>query len=290
LGPLLIGIVLGLMALGAIANLLTKGAQDSANATGASVPTLTPPSFRVFRQEPGLPVSIVVAPEASDEQIRSLLWFFRSKVRAGDFKTIGITQATAKQWGQYGYTSGMLVVYRGTRCANEGYISDTELERDKLGPCGYGEHDDASYQWGLDSDPYKDEAEIIAKNGDVSQVFDYKDGWHAPSEGLQGVSEGMKEEWNAKQQEWEPRQRFAVQMTNVLVQKGIDIHASANEATPTELDFRSKLFAHLAFQESFINDVLPDIRRELCDAGFRTIRVLKEPNSDTGRTYALRCK
>lgn len=99
----------------------------------------------------------------------------------------------------------MLVVYRGPKCANEAYISDAELEKRKLGPCGYGDHDDAYYQWGLDADPYKDAGAIMTENGDSSQVFDYKDNWHAPSEGLQAVNEGMKEEWKAKQQEWEPR-------------------------------------------------------------------------------------
>lgn len=53
-----------------------------------------------------------------------------------------------------------------------------------MGSCGYGEHDDAYYQWGVKSDPYKDEGGIVDKNGNTIVLFDFKDNWHAPSEGL----------------------------------------------------------------------------------------------------------
>lgn len=184
----------------------------------------------------------------------------------------------------------MLVVYRGTKCANEGYISDADLEKGKLGPCGYGDHDDAYYQWGLDADPYKDAAAIVTKNGDYAQVFDYKDNWHAPSEGLQAVSEGMKDAWKSKQQEWKPRQQFAVAMTNKLNEQGIAIDVSANETNPDQMDFKSKLFKDGAFQESFVTKILPEIRPNLCSAGFRSIRVWQGDDSGGGRTYPLQCQ
>ncbi len=278
-------------------SLLNEGQQSTTTTTSqqssgtqekeTALPQIPPPEFRLFKSGTDQQTAYVVPVNTSDEQLKSLLWSFRSKVRAGDFKAIGITQPTAKQWGQYGYTSGMLVVYRGAKCANEGYISDAEVEKGKLGPCGYGDHDDAYYQWGLDADPYKDAAAIMTKNGDYAQVFDYKDNWHAPSEVLQKVDSKVKEQWN---QDYVPRQQFAVAMTNKLNQQGIDIEATANTINPKQLDFRSKLFRDGAFRESFSTKVLPPIRRNLCDAGFRSIRVLHGSESDTGQIQSLDCQ
>jgi hypothetical protein len=113
-------------------------------------------------------VSYVVAPETTDQQLKRLLWLFREKVRSGNFKDIGITQPTAKQWDVYGYKSGMLVVFRGDKCANEQYDP---------GACGYGEHDAAGYQWGINADPDKDSGDIRNKDGNSAVVFDYRDNW-----------------------------------------------------------------------------------------------------------------
>ena len=130
----------------------------------------------------------------------------------------------------------------------------------------------------------------MTKNGNNVHVFDYKDNWHASSEVLQSQSEEEKEEWKVKQQEWEPRQRFAVQMTNTLNEKGLDVDASANEIDPKQLDFRSQLFKNTAFRESFLYKALPQIRRNLCNAGFRSIRILQESDSDAGQSYPLKCQ
>ena len=112
----------------------------------------------------------MVPVNTTDEQLKSLLWFFREKVRSNKFKDIGLTKTTAKQWGNAGYLSGMLSVYRGEKCANELYI-------DTNGPCGYGEHDDALYQWGIEGDPNKDSGSIKVQGDDIV-VFDYEDNWH----------------------------------------------------------------------------------------------------------------
>lgn len=150
-------------------------------------------------------------------------------------------------------------------------------------------HDDAYYQWGLDADPYKDAGAIVTENGDYAQVFDYKDNWHAPSERPRDVGQGTKEAWESKEQEWEPKQQFAVAMTNKLAEQGIDINVSANEMNPEQLDFKSKLFKDRTFQESFVTKILPQIRPNLCSAGFRSIRVLQGVDSDRGWTYQLHC-
>lgn len=262
---------------------------ESGQSAQSIPPQIAPPTYRLYKSGTNQQTTYVVPLGTSDEQLKSLLWLFRVKVRTGDFKAIGITQPTTKQWGQHGYTSGMLVIYRGAKCANEGYISDAELEEGKLGACGYGDHDDAYYHWGVHGDPYKDEAAIATENGEYAQVFDYKDNWHEPSEGFQTVSETTKEAWKAKQQEWEPRQRFAVAMANKLNEQGIAIDVSTNETDPNEIDFNSKLFKDSVFQDSFFAKILPGIRPNLCNAGFHSIRVLQGNDSIGERIVRLQC-
>jgi hypothetical protein len=127
-----------------------------------------PPNFRVFRARRDEIVSYIVIPETTDQQLKRLLWLFRQKVRSGKFNDIGITQPTSKQWGADGYKSGMLLVFRGDKCVNEPYVNLT---------CGYGEHDAAGYQWGINADPHKDSGDIRNKDGNSAIVFDYGDNW-----------------------------------------------------------------------------------------------------------------
>jgi hypothetical protein len=142
-----------------------------------NVPKGPIPKFRLYKFKLDTPINYVVPISTTDQQLRSLVWFFRKKVRSGKFKEIGLHQPFSKDSGVYGYKSGILSVYRGERCAYEGYIRTAELEKGNLGPCGYGEHDDASYQWGISGDSEKDAGEIRATGGDMVQIFDYKDSW-----------------------------------------------------------------------------------------------------------------
>lgn len=130
-----------------------------------------PPKFRIYKFKTDEVISVVVPVSTTNEQLESLLWLFREKVRSHRYRDIGLAHGTAKQWGNVGYSSGMILVYRGEKCANESFV-----ETD--GACGYGEHDDAYYQWGIDADQNKDTGSIIA-NGSNSVVFDYHDGWQA---------------------------------------------------------------------------------------------------------------
>jgi hypothetical protein len=248
------------------------------------------PAFHLFKLKPDGPITFVVSKATTDEELKGLLWFFRTSVRTGKFKDIGITQPTARQYGQLGYMSGMLLVYKGEKCANEEYISTSELEKGHLGPCGYGEHDDAYYQWGIDGDPLKDGAGMTAVNGNFIAVFDYTDDWHPSSEVLRDFDENVKEEWKAKQREWEPMQRIAVQMTNLLNQKGIDVTASANDNQPKQLDLESPLFKNTNFRQQFIENGMPQIHDDLCNAGFQSIRILQGSIADGGQIVPLHCR
>jgi hypothetical protein len=46
---------------------------------------------------------------------------------------------------------------------------------------GYGEHDNALYQWGIEGDPNKDSGSIKVQGEDIV-VFNYEDYWHPSSE------------------------------------------------------------------------------------------------------------
>lgn len=172
-------LIMGGIILAVIVAIIVRSQSDSSNSPThtSAVPdaspqpqivrsSIPPPKFRIYKFKIGEPISVVVPPKTTDEQLKSLLWFFREKIRAHQLKEIGLMQATADD-----ENSGTLAVYRGEKCANENYISNA-------GPCGNGDHDDAYYQWGIEADPSKDTGGIRVK-GDEIVVFDYKDEWQA---------------------------------------------------------------------------------------------------------------
>ena len=125
----------------------TTSLQGSAPASATQTKTRSPtgsaaqghnvPSFRVYRAKlADEMVSVAVSPNTSNEQLKNLLWLFREKVRAHRFKDIGLSDEWENGKG------GVIEVYRGERCANEEFINGN-------GPCGYGEHYSAAFQWGL---------------------------------------------------------------------------------------------------------------------------------------------
>ena len=123
------------------------------------------PLFRFYKMKTGQGiVSVVVPPTTTDGQLEGFLRFIRDKVQQGRFSDLGIRHPTDKRFGKLGYSAGVVDVYRGDECVNEQFLED-------VGPCGYGEHDAASYQWGINGDPRKDSGLIRAKNGDLRKVF-----------------------------------------------------------------------------------------------------------------------
>jgi hypothetical protein len=246
--------------------------------------TPKPPTYRVYKSMAEVGTAYIVAASATDEELKNLLWFFRTKVRTGGFGDIGITG------GQNNYGGGMLLVYRGAKCANEQFLSIAQLEKGNRGPCGDGEHDDAYYQWGINGDPVKDSGGIRGKDGDTAEIFNNEDNWHPSSEVSQVILDKVKGSRQARQEEWEPRQRFAVQIANEFLTRGLAIDVSANADEPKELDFRSKLFRDAAFLKTFTDTSVSKIRPDLCKAGLQNIRVLTEDESDAGQSYPLRCQ
>ena len=252
---------------------------SSPNATQAQIvrPTDPPPKFRVYKFKTDEGVSVVVPVGTTDEQLKNLLWLFRNKVRSQKYKDIGLTHGTAKQWGNVGYLSGMISVYRGEKCANEPFVETT-------GPCGYGEHDDAYYQWGIDGDQNKDAGSIITNGNDV-KVFDYRDGWQVPTEVSASIEQRSRLEQTA-------REDFAQRLQQRLAAMGYDItvwaHGEGAEQG-SELVLDSEIFKNTATRVQFLNSVLPSWKKDLCNVGFRTVKLRRGSTFELGQAYSLGC-
>jgi hypothetical protein len=123
--------------------------------TQTNHPDLPLPKFQIYKFDThGMRPTIMVVPvNTTDEQLKSLLELFREKVGSRKFNDIRLKNERA----------GILLVYRGKKCASEYYVNTA-------GPCGDGDHDDALYQWGIEGDPDKDSGSIRV-NGDTNVVF-----------------------------------------------------------------------------------------------------------------------
>ena len=131
----------------------------------STVHSETVPKFKFFKMKAGEGlVSLVVPPDTSEKELIALLEFIRSKVQQGKFSELGIRHATSQRYGKLGYEAGIISIYKAEKCADEGFT-------DRIGPCGYGEHDAASYQWGVDGDSTKDEGLVRQSNGDLRKIF-----------------------------------------------------------------------------------------------------------------------
>src|SRR5579862_9807787 len=68
-------------------------------------PTTAPPIFRLYRFKfdekiGGSIISYVVPTTTTDDQLKSLVWLFREKVRSQKFRDISITQPTSRNFGK----------------------------------------------------------------------------------------------------------------------------------------------------------------------------------------------
>lgn len=255
-----------------------QSASSASAQTQISRPAVPPPKFRIYKFVIDEGVSVVVPINTTDEQLKSLLWLFREKVRSHHYKDIGLTHGTSKQWGSVGYLSGMISVYRGEKCANEPFAEST-------GPCGYGEHDDAYYQWGIDGDQNKDAASIVTKGNDVT-VFDYHDGWQVTPEVSASIEQEARSEQNA-------REVFAQGLQRRLTAMGYDITVWAHEdgaEQGRELVLDSEMFKDTDTRVQFINGVLPSWKKDLCKVGFRAVKLRRGGMFKLGQDYSLGCE
>ena len=252
-------------------------------------PPVPPPRFRVYRSKMDEGTSVVVSPTTTDEQLRSLLWFFREKVRSRHFKDIGINQPTSKQWGKNGYLSGTISVYRGEKCAGEYFL-------DYKGPCsGPDTHEAAFYQWGMLVDGVfntdADSAGIYSDHGqNLTVVFDYKDNWQLPPSLQAELDEQKKLDQEKGKLGQVTRKMFAEQLQSRMKASGFDITVWAGDQQSEELVLDSDIFKDTATRVQFLHDVLPNWRHDLCTAGFRQVRLIRGGIFSTGDAYSIGCK
>lgn len=250
-----------LILLGVIGSMLKQGSGGGGNGSGGQEtsskpasptptfekPNIPHPRYDIYRQVPksGL-ISVVVARATTDEQLKSLLWFFREKARAHELRELGMTDRLKN--------GGIIIVYRGEKCANEEFI-------DQLGPCGYGDHNDAHYQWGIHGDPGQDAAYLRNKDGQQTLVFDSSDNWQ-PSSAEQSKLEAARKR----------REDFAVKLGLSFEQEGLDVTPNVDGRT---LDLDSKSFGDGPTRRAFIQELLGNrqVVRQLCARGFDAVQV-----------------
>ncbi|MEO6802024.1 MAG: hypothetical protein ABI197_02130 [Granulicella sp.] len=236
--------------------------------------TNRPPLFKVFRQKEDIPVSMVVAENTSDSQLKSLLWYFRNKIRSDKFSDLGINVPTSKQWGSGSYQSGMLVVFRGRRCANEVF------ETKGPGICGTGEHDSAFYQWGIDNNPRKDVGAIFSKDRTPVLVFDSNDNW-------QSQMEKQADPTGRRQQELDRQIEFAYTQSVILSKQGSDMTMHIGHLS-NELTMQSVSFSSEHNRDAYLLDFFIEQRETLCGLGFKTVRL--EAEKTAGKSYPIPCQ
>jgi hypothetical protein len=252
-------------------------------------PTIPPPTYRLYRfkfdESIGSSIiSYVVPTNTTDDQLKSLVWLFREKVRSHKFRDISITQPTSKNFGKKGYLQGILSIYRGEKCAAEQFS-------DAVGPCGDAEHDAAYYQWGVFGDnpnngidQNKDEAGIRLASDNILKVFDYKDGWQ-PTKNEADKEKEVEE--SAKQKILErSREQYANALHASLREQGYDI-------TVTELGDKLILAADLFKDTRTRVQFLSRIRKsnaDLCKMGFRAVNIGGSGLFSSSENYSLGCK
>jgi len=240
-----------------------------------------PPKFRVFKQSSEQSTSVVVAESTTAEQLRNLLWYFRQKVRSGDFKGIGLTVPTSVNFGKKNWDSGLIAVYKGTKCANE------EYQTKGLGPCGSGDHSAATYQWGIDRVVDHDSALLTSPNGDLAVVFDYKDGWQPPPD-VQARLQSERDQQQAEVGRHKVEEEiFAKELQQRVT--GLGFHMDVFPGSePDELVINSDLFDDDSGRVQFLSGVMPNWRKDLCRVGYRSV-LLKNRIFSEGNGYLIGC-
>ena len=144
----------------------------------AGPPQTTPPAFKVYKQPADSIASYLVAPSTTNDQLQSLLWLLRTSIQSKNYKAAGLVRPTIFSFGVLSYRAGMIVIYRGAKCANE------EYDKSKSGPCGFGDHAAASYQWGMISSAsshpeFNNDIGLLEASDKTITVFEENvDHWH----------------------------------------------------------------------------------------------------------------
>jgi hypothetical protein len=246
---------------------------DAATRASASKTAEQHPDFKVFLQKIEMPTILVVPENTTDDQLKSLLWFLRIQVREGNFKALGL-HPTATIFDKPGYSSGILNIYRGSRCAGEMYVISGP------DPCGASIHKSASYHWGEGGDPRADGGDYIPQSGGADVLlFTADDGW-------QTDAEARTDPDGSKQKAAAARFKYPNAENAKMVKQGSDVRVYVDQLD-TELGIVSYQLTTDAAQKTFLSQFLTLEQDHLCPLGFTSIKL--GVRGAPGKSYPLDC-
>jgi hypothetical protein len=231
------------------------------------------PAFKVFMQKIDKPVVIVVAEDTTDEQMKNLLWFFRTQIRQEKYKELGL-QPTETVFDKPTYSAGRIDVYRGAKCAKEVYITSGP------DPCGSTvSHRSVNYHWGDSGDRHSDGGDIITQDGKDILVFNSNDGWQTEEEAQKDPDGKLKQATDA-------RIRYAQTQNIDMVKRSYDTRFYVDEPSDV-LNIVSRQFLVEASMNSFLTQLKILELDHMCALHFKAVNLI--PRGLAGKSYPLDC-
>ena len=245
------------------------------NNTPASVSeqaaTVVPPSYKIAHQDCKSPTPFIVAADASDAQVTSLLWEIRGEIRSHAYYDLGLhdpNQCNSQ------YRAGMIEVFRGTKCAAETY-TETKL------PCGEGDHEAGSYQWGLGSSNDQDEGYLYSQDRIPYLIFNAETGDALPN--------NIRSLIEQKSQARKLNQQILIKIMNDASQNSsFSVHYFPGQ-DENDLWVRSDLFEDESNRNAFLSLTLRQLKTSMCKAGFTTISLMPNSLFSSKDAYWLGC-
>ena len=231
------------------------------------------PTYKLFLQKVDLPTILVVPESTNDDKLKNLLWHLRTEVRNAHFKQLGL-HPTATLYDRPGYTSGILNIYRGPKCASEMYTPAGHPD-----PCGPSIHKSASYHWGDGANPHADEADLTTPTGATRTIFDSTDGW-------QTEDEARTDPTGAHARTFAQRIQYATGQTAKQTKQRTDLRFLIDKPED-ELTILSYQFAADPARQTFLTQFLTLEQDHLCPLGFKTIRLATR--TTPGTSYPIPC-
>lgn len=248
-------------------------------------PQIAPPKYRMIHQTAEWPGPFIVAVGTTDDELKSLLWDIRDKIRSHSYKELGLNEPSQSNRQ---YLSGMIEVFRGPKCAPEIYNWERSCARKSDCPCGDGDHNAGYYQWGLGGHYDEDEAGIFSSDRTWTLVFDAKDGYKLPANlqaKLDAEAQDIEAEYKAKKSEQE---LLAASMGYNLQQAGYHINILRGPKDG-ELIISSDLFGKDEGRVTFLSEVLPGLKPRLCKVGFTNVTLMTSGVFSLGDNYRIGC-
>jgi hypothetical protein len=230
------------------------------------------PDFKIFLQKIDMPTILVVSENTADDQLKNLLWFLRIKVREGKFKELGL-HPTTTLFDTPSYSSGVINIYRGARCAKEMYTTNGP------DPCGASIHKSASYHWGDGGDPRADGGDIDPAGGPDTLLFTADDGFQTDEEVAKDPTGSLRKAATA-------RIHYTVTENAKQTKQHTDIRFYIDQPDD-QLNVVSYQLATDAGQGLFLKQLLILDRDDLCSLNFKSIKL--GVRGSPGKSYPLNC-